>query len=48
MLERLHKFNLFIKLLKYIFFIIKINFLNYYINIIDILMNTRRIIIIID
>ena len=47
-LKRLRKFDLFIKLLKYIFFIIKIDFLNYYIDIVDVLINTHRIIIIIN
>ncbi len=48
MLKILRKFDLFIKLLKYIFFIMKINFLNYRINIVDVLMNTRKMIIIIN
>ena len=48
MLERLYKFSLFIKLLKYIFFIIEIDFLNYYIDIIGVLMNICRIIIIVN
>ncbi len=48
MLERLRKFDLFIKLLKCAFSIIKIDFLDYHINIIGILMNTRRVITIIN
>ncbi len=48
MLERLHKFDLFIKLSKCVFSIIEIDFLDYYINIAGVLINTRRIITIIN